>query len=150
VAFIQCSAEQAEEFVKFMLESGAWTRAPVGNWIAHKLTKTKPTTEDDPHHCVLDVLVIHKNAKGIHSFDPLFGKAYAGALSREIQGSLENMIGSRLSEIQKEGTRRTLAKALAHVLPERLDIIETKVQADGRVDVTFSIPADLAKTLGLS
>lgn len=149
MAFIQCTEEQAARFVEFMLQSGSWSRAPVGNWIAHRLTKTRPTTEEDPQHSILDVLVIHKNAKGIHSFDPLFEKAFTASIASQLREGLKGLVGQRVEEDMKPAVASAVSEALSGVLPESVKVLGSKVQPNGWVEMTITVPPELAEKLGL-
>lgn len=76
MAFVQISEEDARHFAGYLVASKAWNSVPARQWEAFRLSKTRKTSVDDPFHSPLDVIVIHKNKKGIHSFDPLHLVAY--------------------------------------------------------------------------
>lgn len=154
MAFMQCTAEQAEKFVSFLEASGAWKQSPAGSWEAYRLVKVKPTAVSDFHHSPLAIIVIHKNKKGVHSFDPLHEPAFMNSLvadTAEIaRRSLERFVGQPLDGEVKAAVKDTLATALAKTLPGGMEILDTKLQPDGRVDFTLSVPPWLAEKLGIS
>lgn len=94
MAYVQIEKETAKRFVKFLLDSKAWTEAPAGQWEAFRLTKTRKTRDEEPWHSPLDVLVIHKNKKGIHSFDPLHMRAYEEYMKSGVTDCLSLVTGA--------------------------------------------------------
>lgn len=89
MAFVQIGEEDAKKFTDFLIQSKAWNAVPVRQeWEAFRLSKTRKTSSGDPFHSPLDVVVIHKNKKGIHSFDPLHLVAYEQYMKSGVTDSL--------------------------------------------------------------
>jgi hypothetical protein len=74
--FVRCSEEQAKTFVDFLLTSGQWASCDTGRWEAFRLIKTATIDEGSPVYSSISTIVIHKNLKGVHSFDPRHQRAF--------------------------------------------------------------------------
>lgn len=144
MAFMQCTAEQAEKFVQFLEASGAWKQSPAGSWEAYRLVKIKPTDQTDFHHSPLSIIVIHKNKKGLHSFDPLHEPAFLSALSSDITSMVrEGLKGHVGQPADPAAIKETILKALADYplpVPEGFEHLSTEVLPDGEVIIRYKFP----------
>ena len=144
MAFMQCTAEQAERFVVFLEASGAWKSSPAGNWEAHRLVKVKPTAEWEFHHSPLNIVVIHKNKKGIHSFDPLHEPAFLNALSADTSDIALRLLDRVVTlPSNPAAIKEAILKALADYplqAPEGFEHLSTEVLPDGEVVIRYKFP----------
>lgn len=144
MAFMQCTAEQAEKFVKFLEASGVWKQSPAGAWEAFRLVKTRPTTEGEPFHSPLHIIVIHKNKKDIHSFDPLHETAFLNALNSDVAEAIRRGLQSFVGKpADFEAMKAAVLKALEEnpiPVPECFEHVSTEVLPDGEINIRFKFP----------
>lgn len=142
MAFIQISESDANRFIDFLLDSGAWARSPAGQWEAFRLTKVRKTDPTESVHSPLDTLVIHKNKKGIHSFDPLHIRAFeysAMSLSPPLESRFDDLMAQAEERIDAGAFLRELREMLQTFSPNyRIETVNTR---ESEIFITFAIPA---------
>jgi hypothetical protein len=156
MGFIKCSEEEAKTFADYLLASGCWMSVRTSQWEAYRFKKTKPMTEGDKAYSPYDTIVINKNKEGVHSFDPThlgaFKESLLEVISDNVRKGLEHTVGKPMADLMygvgidkgaDSGSRLVID------FPDFLKMIKGTKMEGHAMEVTLSIPVEVARDLGL-
>lgn len=162
-SFARCSETEAKIFADFLFASGYWISVRTGQWEAYRFKKQSKMAEEHPSHSPYETIVINKNAQGLHSFDKahwkVFTESQKAAAANSLREGLQSFVGQPLTGESRRKVEEAVGIAIDPAAEgggrfvidfhDFLKVIKAKKVTGDRMEVTLTLPLDMARDLGL-